>query len=435
MAEKKNKHVEDILKALGKDADRKEIEKDLKHYMDEFRFEADEAARLVIRKHGGSSFSPEGDKKQIKELTPLDKNVNLLCRVVFVTEKTIKRDGQDTAIISGILGDESGTVPFTIWEKADLKLEKGDVVRMEHAYITEYREEPQVNVGYRGRVVKADKSEMPEFKGTGAPRTAKACKIIDLGDATGNLSVVARILTVDIREVTVSGEKKEVMSGIMADETGKVSFTCWGKAKFKEGDIIKVNSGYLRKWRGMPQLNFDATNTEKSKEKMPASEELEKPSVVSVDYLSRVGGMVDASLNGVILDVREGSGLVFRCPECNRALQKNVCRVHGQQEGIADLRIKAIVDDGTGALNVIMNRDITERLLGKSLDKCLKEATKAMDHGIIKDQLFEKLVAKPISVTGNVTSDEFGLMMIASGTDYPKVDTQAEARRILEEIS
>lgn len=435
MAEKKNKQVEDILKALGKDADRKEVEKDLKHYMDEFRFEADEAAKLVIRKHGGGSFSPEGDKKQVKELTPLDKNVNLLCRVVFVTEKTIKRDGQDTPIISGILGDESGTVPFTVWEKGELSLSKGDVVRIEHAYITEYRDEPQVNVGYRGKVAKADKSELPEFKGTGASRPVKACKIRDLGEATGNLSVVARILTVETREVTVSGEKKEVMSGIMADETGKVSFTCWGTAKFKEGEIVKVNSGYLRKWRGMPQLNFDSANVEKSKEKMPDSETLEKPSVVSVDYLSRVGGMVDASINGVILDVRDGSGLVFRCPECNRALQKNVCRVHGEQEGIPDLRIKAIVDDGTGALNVIMNRDLTERLLGKSLDKCLKEATKAMDHGIIKDQLFSKLAAKPIRVTGNVTSDEFGLMMIATGTDDLKVDTQAEARRILEEIA
>ncbi len=435
MAEKYEKYVKDIAKAVGENADRKEIEKDLKHYIEEFRFGAEEAAKLVIKKHGGGSYSPEGDKKSIKELTPLDKNVNLLCRVVFVTEKTIKQEGQEKPIISGIIGDESGTVPFTIWEKGELALSKGDVIRIEHAYITEYREEPQVNVGYRGKVAKADKSELPEFKGGGNFKPAKPCKIIDLGEATGNLSVVGRMLTVETREVTVSGEKKEVMSGIMADETGKVSFTCWGVAKFKEGDIVKVNSGYLRKWRGMPQLNFDAAAVEKSKEKMPSSVDLEKPAAITVDYLSRVGGMVDAAINGVILDVREGSGLVFRCPECNRALQKNICRVHGEQEGKPDLRIKAIVDDGTGALNVIMNKDITERLLGKSLDKCLKEATKAMDQGIIKDQLFNRLVAKPVCVTGNVTSDEFGLMMIASGTDFLEIEPQASARKMLEELT
>ncbi|MDD4307743.1 MAG: hypothetical protein PHU53_02920 [Thermoplasmata archaeon] len=434
MAGKYDKDVNEIMKALGKDADKKEIEKELKNYIEEFRLEPADAKRAILRKHGASFGMSEAEQKQIKDLTPLDKNVNLLARVVFVAEKTIKREGQDTPIISGIIGDESGTVPFTIWEKGDISLAKGDVIRIEHAYITEYREEPQVNVGNRGKVAKADKSELPEFKGSGF-RPAKACKIIDLGEATGNLSVVGRILSVETREVTVSGEKKEVMSGIIADETGKVSFTCWGSSKMKDGDVILVNSGYLRKWRGMPQFNFDASNVEKSKEKMPAGVDLEKPSTVTVEYLSRVGGMVDASINGAILDVREGSGLVFRCPDCNRALQKNVCRIHGEKEGTPDLRTKAVLDDGTGALNVILNRDITERLLGKSLDKCMKEASKAMDQGIIKDQLFEKLVARPVCVTGNVTSDEFGLMMIASGTDFLKTDTQALARKMLEEVA
>jgi replication factor A1 len=433
MAEKYDKHVNEIMSAVGKDADRKEIEKELKNYVEEFRLSVTEAKKLIARKHGASMGSSEAEQKLVKDLTPLDKNVNLLCRVVFVAEKTIKVDGEDKMILSGILGDESGTVPFTHWEKGDLILVKGDVVKIEYAYITEYREEPQVNIGNRGKVTKLDKSEMPEFKGSGF-KPAKDCKIIDLGEATGNLAVVGRILNVETREVSVSGEKKEVMSGIIADETGKVSFTCWGVSKMKDGDVIKVNNGYLRKWRGMPQLNFDATSVEKSKEKMPASDDLEKPVVVTIDYLSRVGGMVDAAVNGVILDVRDGSGLVFRCPECNRALQKNVCRIHGEKEGIPDLRIKAIVDDGSGAINAIMNRDITERLLGKSLDKCLKEAKKAMDQGIIQDQLFEKLVARPVCVTGNVSSDEFGLMMIANGTEFRTTDTQSEARKMLEEL-
>ncbi|MBA3046110.1 MAG: hypothetical protein KKH41_03070 [Candidatus Thermoplasmatota archaeon] len=435
MTEKFDKDVDEILKILGEDADRKEIEKDLKGYIDEFRLSAGEAKKLVLRKHGVSvGGSSEAIQKPIKELTPMDKNVNLLCRIVFVTEKTIKTDGKEKPIISGIIGDESGTVPFTHWEKGDLSLSKGDVVRIEHAYITEYREEPQVNIGNRGKVVKLDKSEMPEFKGNGF-RPARPCKIIDVGESTGNLTVVARILNMEIREVTVSGEKKEVMSGIIADETGKISFTCWGTSKIKEGDVVRVNSGYLRKWRGMPQLNFDAANVEKVKEDMPDMVSLQKPNTVTVEYLSRIGGMVDASIDGVILDVREGSGLVFRCPDCNRVLQKNICRVHAEVTGIPDLRIKAIVDDGSGAINVIMNRDITERLLGKSLDKCMKEAKKAMDQGIIKDQLFQKLVAMPARVTGNVTSDDFGLMLIATSTDFLKSEPQEAARKMLEEVS
>ncbi len=434
MAEKYDKDIKEIMGILGEDADRKEIEKELKSYVEEFRLSTGEAKKLVLRKHGAiTGPGSEAEQKTIKELTPMDKNVNVLGRVLFAAEKTIKADGKEKQIISGILGDESGTVPFTHWEKGALSLAKGDVIRIEHGYVTEYKDEPQLNIGNRGRVAKLDKSEMPEFKGSFRP--AKPCKVADLGESTGNISMVARILEMESREVTVSGEKKDVMSGIMADETGKVSFTCWGKAKIKEGDVVRVNSGYLRKWRGMPQFNFDSSGVEKADDKMPKSTELQKPSAVTIEHLSKVGGMVDAAINGVILDVREGSGLVFRCPECNRVLQKGECRVHGKAEGNADLRVKAIVDDGTGAISAILGRDITERLLGKSLDKCLKEAQKAMSHEIIRDQLFDKLVAMPVCVSGNVTSDDFGLMMIASSTELRSEDPQDRARKMLEEIA
>jgi replication factor A1 len=353
--------------------------------------------------------------------------------VVFVAEKTITSDGEEKEILSGILGDDTGTVPFTLWEKGEVSLQKGDVVKIESAYITEWRDEPQVNIGNRGSLTKGDGSELPPFNGTARPQ-AILTKISSLSDTSGNIAVLGRILSIENREVNVSGETKDVMSGIMADETGKVSFTCWGKAKIKRGDAIKVNNGYLRRWRGMPQLNFDSTAVEKSKEKLPSEEELAKPVDVSIDELARMGGMVDASVSGVILDVRQGSGLVLRCPECNRVLQKNQCRVHGEVKGEPDLRTKAVLDDGTGALTVILGKDLSEKLLNKSLDKCLKEAKKAMDQGIIREELFDILVARPVTAMGNVTSDDFGLMLIANYTEFVTVDPLSEAQGMLEEI-
>lgn len=439
--DKYEKHVDEILEAVGKDGvDRSEIEKELKNYVEEFRLTVGEAKKLIARKHGASiAVSAEGMEKSIKELNSLDKNVNMLCRVVYVSEKEITQEGQPKIIISGILGDGSGTVPFTHWEKGDLTLVKGDVVKIEHAYITEWQDKNQVNIGKRGKLAKVDKSMMPEFKGTGNGtgnfRPAQECKIIEIGDASSNVSVTARILAMEQREVNVGGEKKDVLSGTMADETGKVSFTCWGKAKIKEGDAVRVTSGYLRKWRGMPQLNFDASNVEISNYELPDMMELAKPITVSIDHLARAGGMVDAAVDGVILDVRQGSGLVFRCPECNRVLQKDTCRIHGDVKGNPDLRTKAVLDDGSGAMTVIMNRVITERLLEKSLEQCMEEAKDRMDQGIIQGQLFQKLVARPVTVMGNVTSDEFGLMLIASGTDMRKVDPLSEARELLEELT
>ena len=434
MSGKYDAEIDEIIELVGKDLDRAEIEKLFKNFTEEFRLSPTESKKLIARKFGATlTGSAEATSKHVAELTTFDRNVDLLCRVLFAIDKTITVDGEEKDIISGILGDDSGTVPFTLWNKGDVSLQKGDVVKVENAYITEWKEEAQVNIGDRGTLTKVDSSELPPYNGSG--RKSAPVKISELGDVTGNISMAARVLTAENREVNVSGEMKNVISGIMADETGKVSYTCWGKGKFKRGDVVNVNNGYLRRWRGMPQFNFDHTAVEKSKEKMPSEEELARPVDVRIEELAKIGGMVDAGVAGVILDVRQGSGLVFRCPECNRVLQKNLCRVHGEVEGAPDLRIKAVLDDSTGAVSIIMGKDITERILNKSLNDCLKEAKKAMDHEVIKDELFDLLVARPMRVTGNATSDDFGLMLIANNAEFMSVDVYAEAQKMLEELA
>jgi len=56
------------------------------------------------------------------------------------------------------------------------------------------------------------------------------------------------------------------------------------------------------------------------------------------------------------VDVQSGSGLIKRCPECNRALVKGACGEHGKVEGVYDLRIKAVLDDGEKVQDILMNR-------------------------------------------------------------------------------
>ena len=62
----------------------------------------------------------------------------------------------------------------------------------------------------------------------------------------------------------------------------------------------------------------------------------------------------------------------MRCPECNRALQENECSVHGNVDGVEDLRIKLIVDDGTGVVSGIFDKSLTEKILGKTYDELKK---------------------------------------------------------------
>jgi replication factor A1 len=430
--EKYAKEIDELVKAIGKSADREEIENEFEKYVVDFKIPVFEAKMSIARKYGVSvNGQSESVERTLAELQPGENNVNLLCRVVFTEIRNVTASGEEKTIISGILGDNSGTRPFTIWEMEDLELEKGDVIQLEGAYTTEWKGEAQVNVSIRGAVTKKSKDALP---GRSVQSEARTVKIGEIGDDSGNFNIVGRILSMEEREVTVKGEAKDVISGVVADETGKISFSCWGKCKIKRGDVIEANNGYIRFWKGMPQLNVDATRVSKSKEKLPKEEKLALPSKITVDSLVRSGGMLDALVSGVILDVREGSGLIFRCPECNRVVRKNSCKIHGDVEGLPDLRVKAVMDDGTGALNVIMGKELSEKLLDSSLDDCLKQAKKTMDQGIVRDELFNILVARPMEVIGNVSSDDFGLMMIANDVEFINIDVHNEAKSILEEL-
>ena len=153
-----------------------------------------------------------------------------------------------------------------------------------------------------------------------------------------------------------------------------------------------------------------------------------------IEDLAERGGGVDVTVRGILIDLKEGSGLNYRCPECKRVLRKGVCRIHGEVSGLPDLRVKAVLDDGSGALTAVFGKELTEGLLDKTVEECIAAAKEAMSQEVIRDQLADLLVAQPIEARGNVTSDDYGLMMIVDQAKILKVDVQEEARAMLEEL-
>jgi len=111
-----------------------------------------------------------------------------------------------------------------------------------------------------------------------------------------------------------------------------------------------------------------------------------------------------------------------------------MCKVHGRVEGYPDLRIKAIVDDGSGAVSAVIGRELTEKLTESTLDECMEKAKKTMNLDVVKDSFEEKLLLKVVTVTGNVTSDEYGLSMIVNGAGMGVEDVRPEVERLLVEL-
>lgn len=428
-------HVDDIARALGEKADKKKIAELLKEYTETYKLPLPQAKRMVAKELGGSLPFPSGEpvNRKLEELQPNEPNVNLLVRIIHLNEKEIEAQGQKKRIYSGILADETTTRPFTAWDTSAFKLNKGDVIRIESAYTTEWKGEPQVNLGNRARVTKEADSALPRG---GGRRESKEFKIADLQDGVSGVAVNARILSLDKREVEVKGAKKTLISGVLGDGSGKVQFTAWHDFGLKVGDAVKIAGAYTRSWRGIPQLNFDErSQVTKSTENLPEADEFDAAAARTIADLHKAGGGFDVKVRGLVLDVRGGTGIIFRCAQCNRVVQNGACRIHGEVDAVPDLRIKAILDDSTGTMTAVFGREVTEKLLGKTLDDCMEEAKKmkVVNYEVVGNKLAEMLIATPIEARGNATSDEFGLMLIGTELSMPDLGVADEARKMLAE--
>ncbi len=427
-------HVEEVSRALGDKLSEEEIAGELRRYVEVYRLSIPMAKRTIVKKHGGdaASFSV-GFQRKLAELRPNEPNVDFLAKVLSVNDKEITAKGEKKRIIFGFVGDDTTTLPYTAWETEGMELAKGEVISVKGAYTKEYQGRVQVNFGNRVSIRKEDPATIKDVQVADGP--ARVATIGELREGMGYVQVKGRILSIEARDVTVKGEQKKIFSGVVADETGKIQFTSWSDFKVKQGEILKISKATVKGWRGIPQLNFDErAEVTRVKEKFPSAEDLQRNAVSMISDIASRGGAADATVRGAIIEVRDGSGLIMRCPECRRALQKGTCKVHGRVEGLPDLRVKAIVDDGSGAVSAVIGRELTEKLVECTLDECMEKAKKSMNLDVVKDMFEEKLLLKVVALTGNVTSDEYGLSMIVNGADMGLEDVRPEVERLLVEL-
>ncbi len=429
-------HIEELTRALGESVNSNEIENELKNCLDNFGLPIMEAKRCVIKKFGcDPQILGKSVDRTIEELKQNENSVNLLGRIIYIDDKEITVEGKPKTISFGILGDPTGTVPFTAWH--ELSCEKGEVIRVYNAYSRFRNGKIQVNFGNRThvRIMPPDTlpNDLPMEKNNG---NCQEYKVNDFRDGLRNLKAILRILDIEESNVTFDGEQKKIFKGFAADETGKCKFSAWSDFNLNKNDVIQVTSGYIKSWRGVPELRLNGgTTVEKlADDTLPTSEVLAVNKILPVNKLKRLGGAASVAIDGIMLDIRPGSGLIERCSECRRVLQNGMCMVHGKVKGEFDLRVKGVIDDGTGAITIILGKELTERILNMDLKACLDLAKEQMRTDVIYDQLIEKLLARPLRVNGVVLSDDFGLMMIGDSAEIIAPKIKDESISLLNEL-
>ena len=416
--------IDEILKALqetsGKDVGRDVLEKELRKFL-EYGVPFEHAKQTLVKKFGGGGgtvkLTAPSERTLIVDLQPGQQSVHVRSRIISVNPRDIQVKGEARKIFYGILGDESGTVQFTAWK--DFELEKGTVVDITNAYTKEWQGNLKVNFGDRTRITPLDATELPEMS-----LEPRGYKINELRGGLSAVEITARILEIKDREVDISGQKKKVFSGILGDETGKAQFTAWHDFKLKEGTVVKVTGGYVKSWKGIPQFTFDEKATVEKLDTNTIPKKDVKTQKLPLSELVERNGALDVEVEGTVIEIQKGSGLVQRCPQCNRVLQQGACSVHGPVEGKTDLRMKLVIDDGAGSVSAILGKDLTEKLLGKTLpesDSMVEEMTNI-------------LFGHRISLQGNALGDQFGVTIIARDASRVDFNVAAEAERLAQEL-
>ena len=174
--------------------------------------------------------------------------------------------------------------------------------------------------------------------------------------------------------------------GLIGDETGVIKFVSWAKAKLP---AIEEGKSYLFK-----NIIADEFNERMSVKFNKTTE------IVPLDRDIQAGN-VEVTFHGAIVAIQDGSGYIKRCPECKRALKKGVCEKHGKVTGTDDMRVKAVIDDGHRAQEIILNREMTEKVTGVTLEQAQAIIAETLEYSTITGMIEFVLLGRYFTVTGN----------------------------------
>ncbi len=435
-------HVLEIVRVLDGKLTEEKIENDLSTYLNTYRMSLEASKRHIVRKYGGDPNKlTKGIRRMVSTLGTSEQTVDILIKVISANEREIKQnDGTEKTIIYGVVADETGSIQYTLWEKDRCDMTPGEVYLIRHAYTKEWSGQPKLNIGVRAVIEKQNKDAVNLPDGTvPEPKQVSSqpvnAQIGDLKENMIGLKITGRILSVKQREVEANGETKTVFSGIMADETGKIDFSAWHDFKLQEDEVVTIVGAYTRGWKGIPQLTFgEKASVTRPEIDFPDKDALDKGTRCTIEDIERKGGAADTVIIGSVIDVKPGSGILFRCPECHRPVMKGICQTHGQVTPVPDLRIKAILDDGTGSMMIVLGKELTEKLTGITLADALEEGKSIMDFDFLGLRLEKKLLAQPLEVRGRVTSDEYGLTMTVHDVDFVNLDIAKEAEDLISKV-
>ena len=370
----------------------------------------------------------------IDRVLSMDGFATVVARVISTRPMTVnKKDGSGTIdMVKGRLADDSGTIGFACFGSFEHSV--GTLLKIEGAAIRRFRNTPELNIGDRTKV---EIYHEEGFSSLEDLAVSSVMQISQLRDGATDVGITVQLTSWSSRSFTgKDGVDKIVWGGDAVDPTGTCRLTAWSELPIDEGSLplaLKLNNVRVRSWQGTPDLTVDRSDQVEVLDAIPWDVIDASKHSVEVDFSELLSG---GSRSGVtstatVISVQSGSGIIHRCPECKKAMRDGACRDHGPQEGVEDLRLRIILDDGLANGALILGRDSAEAFLGQSMAD-VQDATKSDGGEAFLAGLRSQMIGRKHTFTGRAMIDAQGALLMADNFVLAELDLAESANEVRE---
>ena len=152
---------------------------------------------------------------------------------------------------------------------------------------------------------------------------------------------------------------------------------------------------------------------------------------VALTDLSSGASRVGISTTGNVISIREDSGIISRCSECRRVLRDGECSVPScsSYEGVDDVRLRMVLDDGHSTISLIVNKIATESLIGMNQEQI---SSNIVENGTMAfvQELRERLLGRKLRANGRTIVDEQGAMLLSDDVELINADSVLAAAEL-----
>jgi replication factor A1 len=327
---------------------------------------------------------------KLSEINGENANVELKVKILSLSRRETTTSKGETIYYYGLLGDETGVIPYTAWE-FPAPIKAGDVVQIKYARSRIYNDRIRLYFDSKTEVLLKPGEDI-EVK-----RTYKETKLMDLSLKNPFVTVTGKISNMSGKEYNKAGNTFTIYNGFIEDDTSRVRISSFGQA-LENGRIYRMVGARVSEFNKQLELSIgDKT------EVIPEDEDMDFGRYYKLFEVDNPAGGI--TILGFIITLGTKSGIIKRCSECNKPLANGVCPDHPDKPTKLDIFTYFTLDDGTKYIQCIAGKKAIMPFLG------IKDEDLPRVAGDIYRMLEDKLYGHAVRVNADFIKNEEDLSL------------------------